>query len=243
MPVGDVLADVWERSTTTQAPPHLAVVAALGVIAVIIVASPAGYRGIRHGITVLHEAGHAVLALMVGRRLSGIRLHSDTSGVTVSRGRARGPGMVATLLAGYPTPALVALGATVVLNAGYAVGVLWAVVVVSAAMALFVRNLYGFVVLLFIGGGVAVVSWTVPAVAASGLAYLLVWTLLLSAPRSVLELSAQRRRSAAVGRRDASSDAAQLAALTGVPAPLWVASFMTVTVVCAVAGIALMLMR
>lgn len=234
--MGDILGDIWDRSTTTQHPPSLVVVAALGVLALIIVASPAGYRTIRHGVTVLHEAGHAVVALMVGRRLSGIRLHSDTSGVTVSSGRARGPGMVATMIAGYPTPALVALAATLLLNAGYAVGLLWALVALSAAMALFVRNLYGFGVLLALGGGVGLVSWTMPSVVLSGLAYLLVWTLLLAAPRSVFELSAQRRRALRTGRRDITSDAAQLTGLSGVAAAVWVLVFFAVTSLSALAG-------
>ncbi len=239
--MGEVLGDVWDRSTTTQAPPSLVVVATLGLLALLVVATPAGYRTIRHGVTVLHEAGHAVVALLVGRRLSGITLHSDTSGVTVSRGRARGPGMVATMLAGYPAPALVAVGAAVLLNAGYAVGLLWALVALSAAMALFVRNVYGFAVLLVIGGGVGLASWTLPAVVLSGLAYLLVWTLLLAAPRSVVELSAQRRRTARAGGRDTSSDAAQLAPLTGVPALVWVTVFGLVTLISAGLGAAVML--
>lgn len=241
--MGDFLVDVWERSLTTQPPPALLVVAVLGVLALVLVGSPPGYRLIRHGVTVLHEAGHAVMALLVGRRLSGIRLHSDTSGVTVSRGRARGPGMIATMLAGYPAPALVALGATLLLNEGYAVGLLWAVVALSAAMVLFVRNVYGVAVLVAIAGAVGVMSWILPAVAISAVAYLLVWTLLLAAPRSVIELSAGRRRSASIGRRDASSDAAQLAALSGLPAPLWVAFFFIVTTLCAGIGVVLMVSR
>ena len=239
--MGDILGDIWDRSTTTQHPPSLVVVAVLGVVALFIVASPAGYRLIRHGVTVLHEAGHAVVALMVGRRLSGIRLHSDTSGVTLSRGLARGPGMVATMVAGYPTPALLGLVATLVLNAGYAVGLLWALVALSAAMAVFVRNVYGFAVLLVLGGGVGVLSWTMPSVALSGLAYVLVWTLLLAAPRSVFELSSQRRRAVRTGRRDVTSDAAQLAALTGVAAAAWVLVFFAVTSLAAIAGAFLML--
>lgn len=234
--MGDILSDIWDRCLTTQHPPSLIVVVVLGVAALLLVASPVGYRFIRHGVTVLHEAGHAVVALMVGRRLSGIRLHSDTSGVTVSRGRARGPGMVATMLAGYPTPALLALVSTVVLNAGYAVGLLWALVALSAAMALFVRNLYGFGVLLALGGGVGLASWTMPSVVLSGLAYLLVWTLLLASPRSVFELSAQRRRAVRVGRRDVTSDAAQLATLTGVAAAAWVLVFFGVTTLSALAA-------
>ncbi|MGB7423451.1 MAG: M50 family metallopeptidase, partial [Ornithinimicrobium sp.] len=152
-----------------------------------------------------------------------------------------GPGMVAPMLAGYPAPAVVAVAATVLLDVGYAVGLLWALVALTAAMALFVRNVYGFAVLVVIGGGVGLASWTLPAVVLSGLAYLLVWTLLLAAPRSVVELSAQRRRTARAGGRDGSSDAAQLARLTGLPAPVWVATFGLVTFVSAGVGAAVML--
>ncbi len=234
--MGDLIGELWDRSTTTQPPPHIAIVAVLGVLALLVVGSPSGYRLIRHGVTVLHEAGHGFVALLVSRRLSGIRLHSDTSGVTVSRGRSRGPGMVATMLAGYPAPALTALAATVLLNAGYAVGLLWAAVALSAAMVLFVRNIYGLGVLLAISIPVALASWVLPAVALSALAHLLVWTLLLAAPRSVLELAAQRRRVAARGGREMTSDAAQLAHLTGLPAPLWVALLFLATALCSVGG-------
>ncbi|MGB5951233.1 MAG: M50 family metallopeptidase, partial [Ornithinimicrobium sp.] len=88
----DFLRQIWERSTTTQAAPPIIIVAVLGMLALLAVGSPQGYRLIRHGVTVLHEVGHAGIALLVGRRLSGIRLHSDTSGVTVSRGRPDGAG-------------------------------------------------------------------------------------------------------------------------------------------------------
>src|SRR5699024_12319039 len=61
--------------------------------------------------TITHEGGHALVALLTGRRLTGIRLNRDTSGVTLSRGRPRGAGIVVTLLAGYPAPALTGLAA------------------------------------------------------------------------------------------------------------------------------------
>ncbi|MGB7448436.1 MAG: M50 family metallopeptidase [Ornithinimicrobium sp.] len=238
--MSETLAEIWDRATTAQPAPPAIAVTVLAVLALVTVASPRGYRVIRHGVTVLHEAGHAVVALMVGRRLSGIRLHADTSGVTVSRGRAHGPGMVATLLAGYPAPALVGLVATVLLGQGYAVGVLWALVSLAAGMVLFVRNLYGFGVLVLLGLCVGVASWTMPAVVLSALAGLLVWTLLLAAPRPVAELAADRGRLSRRGYRDTTSDAAQLAGLTGVPAPVWVGLFGAVTVACAVTGAWLM---
>lgn len=96
----EVLREIWQRATTTQPAPETWVVLLLGVAALVLVGSPAGYRLVRHLVTVVHEAGHALVAVLSGRRLSGIRLHADTSGLTVSRGRPRGPGMVATLLAG-----------------------------------------------------------------------------------------------------------------------------------------------
>jgi hypothetical protein len=232
--VGDLLGEIWERAGTTQAPPSQLAGLVLAVVALLLVAQPTTYRWVRQGTTVVHEAGHALVAVLVGRRLSGIRLHSDTSGLTVSRGRARGPGMVATLLAGYPAPALVGLLGAWVLGRGYAVGLLWASVAVAGVLVLFVRNLYGLWVLLVLGAGVAVAGWWLPQEVLGWLAALLVWSLLLAAPRSVLDL-------ARAGRRGSGSDAAQLAALTRVPAALWTGLFLVVTVATLGAGAALLL--
>ncbi len=232
----DVLGEIWERATTTQAAPTPLVGLVLAVVALLLVAQPTTYRWIRHGVTVVHEAGHAAVAVLVGRRLSGIRLHSDTSGLTVSRGKARGPGMIVTLLAGYPAPAVVGLLGAWVLGQGYAVALLWALVLVTALMVIFVRNLYGLWVLLVLGAGVAAASWWLPTVVLVWLAWLVVWTLLLAAPRSVLELARQ-------GRRARGSDAGQLAALTHLPTALWVGVFLLVTLAGLLLGVALMLGR
>jgi hypothetical protein len=71
-------------------------------------------------------------------------------------------------------------------------------------------------------------SWWLPDRGQSVLAYLVTWFLLMAAPRPVLELAAQRRRRGARGTPD--SDADQLARLTGVPAAVWIALFLSVTV-------------
>ena len=55
-----------------------------------------------------------------GARVVCIRLHSDTSGLTVSSGRPSGPGMVVMLLAGYLAPPVVGLGAGALLIIGTA---------------------------------------------------------------------------------------------------------------------------
>lgn len=222
-----MLIDLWTRATTTQPPLPWWAALLLGLLALAITWSPVGYRLVRHLVTLVHEAGHALVALLVGRRLRGIQLHSDTSGVTVSRGQATGPGMAATVAAGYPSPALVGLGGALLLGAGYAAGLLWAVVLVCALMLVMIRNLYGLWVVLVTGVSVAVLSWLAPATVLSAVAYLVVWSLLLAAPRSVLELQTQRRRTG-----DRRSDADQLARLTRVPALVWIVLFW---LVCALA--------
>ncbi len=121
--------------------------------------------------------------------------------------------------------------------AGYAAGVLWAVVLILAALTLQIRNWFGALVMLacFLPVG-AVTWWGDPAVQAV-FAYVLMWFLLLGAPRTVLDL--HRARSYERG----SSDADQLGVLTGVPSAVWVFLFATVSLVAAVLGGALLLGR
>lgn len=221
---------VWERATSAQEPLPWQAGLALAVVALLITASPFGYRLVRHLVTLLHEAGHALAAAVVGRSVRGVRLHADTSGATLSRGRARGPGAVAVLLAGYPAPAVVGTLGALLLGEGYAAGVLWALVLTCAALLLLVRNLFGLWVVLTTGAGVGALSWWAPVAVVTGAAHLVVWTVLLSAPRSVVELQRARRR------RERGTDADQLAGLTGVPALVWVAVFWLVCAAALVVG-------
>lgn len=227
-----MLVDVWDRATTTQPPLAWELSLLLGLAALAATWSPVGYRLVRHLVTLIHESGHALAAALAGRQLSGIRLHSDTSGVTVSRGRPRGVGMIATVVAGYPAPALVGLAGAFALGGGWAAGLLWALVLTCALMLLLIRNLYGLWVVLVTGGSVAALSWLASPQVLSALAYLVVWALLLAAPRSVLDLHRQRRRR----RGSTDSDADQLARLTRLPAVIWVGGFWVVCAACLVWG-------
>jgi hypothetical protein len=211
-----VLHEVWDRATATQPVPDARFVLATGVVALVLVLLPVTWPRVRMGVTVVHEAGHALVALLVGRRLRSIRLHSDTSGLTVSRGKPRGPGMVAMLAAGYLAPAALGLLAALLLAAGRSVGLLWLLVVLSAGLILWIRNGYGFLVLLVGGAGVLLVTWYGDGRVQSVAAYLIAWLLLLAAPRPLVELLTAGRR------RPRTSDADQLAGLTRVPAVLWV---------------------
>ena len=232
----DLIAEIWRRATSVQPVPPPAVVGLTAAVALALVLSRVAWPYTRMLVTITHEAGHAVAALVAGRRLQGIRLHSDTSGLTVSSGRASGPGMVAMLLAGYLAPALVGLGAGGLLIAGFSLGLLWLLVILLALMLLQIRNFAGFGIVVVVGAALVLVSWYAPAPVQAGVAYLVTWILLLSAPKPVLELVRMRRRG-----RAPQSDADQLARLTRVPAELWTVLFLVLNCIGLLLGVALLL--
>ena len=227
----DILGEVWHRAMTTQPAPPGRVVALTAVLAMLLVWAPGAWPVTRHVVTIAHEAAHGFAALLSGRRLHGIRLHSDTSGLTVSAGRTTGPGMVMTAAAGYVGPGLLGLGAAALLAHHRAVGLLWALLIMLALLLIQVRNWFGLWSVLLSAAAVFAVSWWLQPQLQSAFAYLLTWFLLLAAPRPVLELQTLRRRTSA-----RSSDADQLARLTWVPAIAWVGFFLVVTVGSCVVG-------
>lgn len=232
----EVLSQIWSRATATQPAPEPAVVVAVALVALALVLLPRAWSLTRHLVTISHEGGHALVAVLTGRRLMGIRLHADTSGVTLSRGRPTGPGMVAMLAAGYLAPAVAGLSAALLLAAGHSLALLWLAVAWLSLMLLQIRNAYGLLVLLVAGGGAALASWYLSGSTLSLLAYLVTSLLLLAAPKPVLELIRQRRRGQARG-----SDVDQLARLTRVPSVLWETLFLLANLAGLVVGVTVLL--
>ena len=113
----ELLGRFWTRVTATVPDLPPSVLLGSAAVAAVLVLTPALWRSTRHVVTIAHEGAHGVAALVSGRRLSGIRLHSDTSGLTVSAGRPTGLGMVLTCAAGYTGPGLFGLGAAALLAA------------------------------------------------------------------------------------------------------------------------------
>lgn len=214
------LTDLVDQVLGTQPDPPAALVLVTAAVAAVVVAVRPIWRLARNGITIAHEGGHALVAVLVGRRLSGIRLHSDTSGLTVSRGKPTGLGMILTLLAGYPAPALLGLGGAWLLATGRITMLLWASLVLLFAVLLMIRNLYGLLSVLVAGAAIFLVSWFTEPQVQAAFAYAFVWFLLLGAVRPPWELQGQRWRR---GARD--SDADQLARMTWVPGLVWVGLF------------------
>src|SRR3954464_7759280 len=219
------VARFWDRVTAVVPALPPSVLWGSAAVAALLVLSPALWRGTPHAVTIPHQGGAGVVALAAGRRLSGIRLHSDTSGLTVSAGRPTGPGMVLTCAAGYTGPGLFGLGAAALLAAGHAIGLLWALLVLLTLLLVQIRNWYGLWSVLVTGGVVFAATWWLPPEGQAAFAALATWFLLLAAPRTALELQRSRSR-----RRAPDSDADQLARLTRLPALVWVGVFLLVDV-------------
>ncbi|WP_406202925.1 M50 family metallopeptidase [Kitasatospora sp. NBC_01560] len=225
------IGEVWDRVTGTQPAPPDWLVLATGAAALVLVAVRPLWRVGRNAVTIAHEGGHGLAALLTRRKLAGIRLHSDTSGLTLSYGRPTGPGMVLTAAAGYTTPALLGLGCAALLAADRITLLLWLAIALLLALLVRIRNAFGFFSVLLAGGAFFLVSWFGTAEVQAGFAYLGSWFLLLGAVRPVLELQQQRRRGQA---RD--SDADQLARLTGVPGLAWITLFLVTALACLALG-------
>ncbi|TFD67468.1 M50 family metallopeptidase [Cryobacterium sp. Hb1] len=223
----DVLLDIWQRITTPHAMLEPLIAWLTVAAAAVIVVFPPMWRLARHVITIVHEGGHGIVAVLSGRRLGGIRLHSDTSGLTVSRGRPTGPGMIFTLLAGYPAAALLGLGAAWLLSLGYDVGLLWALLVLLALLLIQIRNWFGLWSVAVTGAVVFSVSWFGSPQVRGVFALLVTLVLLFGSLRTSFELQQSRSR-----RGGSSSDADQLTRLTHLPGIFWVAVFIVAQLFC-----------
>jgi hypothetical protein len=198
------------------------VVVVLAVALALIVVDPL-WRVVRLVVTLVHELGHAVVGVLVGRRFTGFVLRGDMSGHAVTRGPVRGPGRVASTWAGYPVPAI--LGAGMVWAAGRG----WSAPLVTAGLAVLLFALVR------VRSALTVVVMAV-AIAASGALW---WwrddTLqpqVLVGLGVVLLVGAWRHLGAVLRDRSRGSDPGVLASLTHVPRAVWNGSFV---VVCALA--------
>jgi hypothetical protein len=202
------------------------------VAVVLVVAVPAVWQVMRLAVTLVHELGHALVGLAVGRRFTGFVLRGDMSGHAVTVGPPRGLGRVLTTWAGYPAPAVV--GAALVWTAGRGWGapVLTLMIVILLVALVRVRSLLTAVVMLAALGATGSLWWWRDDV---------VQAQVLMGAGIVLLVGAWRHVGAVLRTRDRASDPGVLASLTHVPRAVWNASFVLVCVaatVLAASGVA-----
>lgn len=198
--------------------PRMIVVGALGA-GLLVVLLPSLWRMLRVAVTVVHELGHGLVGILVGRSFTGLVLRSDMSGHAVTVGRPRGPGRVLTTWAGYPAPALVGLGCTWAGVSGWARPALGLIALVLLGALLRVRSWYTALIIALVTGGAGLLWW------AGGPQ---VQGLVLIAVGILLVLGAWRHLAAVVAAPSRGSDPAVLAELTRVPLVLWNLGFAAV---------------
>jgi hypothetical protein len=223
--LGERASGLWHHAFAVQPLPPLWLVLGSGLLALAVVLSSRVWPVARNVVTIVHEGGHALMALATGRRLTGVRLYRTTAGETVSAGRPDGPGIVLTTAAGYPAPSLLGLGAAALLAVGHLTAMLLLSLLLLAGLIIAIRNAYGMLAVLVTGGAVAAVCLYAPAEVQAGFGYTMTWFLLLGGVRPVIELQRSRRHN-----RSRRSDADQLARLTLLPGGAWVAIFGLVAV-------------
>jgi hypothetical protein len=208
--------------------------AALGaVLALVLVLWSVAWTLARYIMTVVHEGGHAIVGILFGRGLDGVRIHPDSGGWTKVGELTPTFGTLAILLAGYSAPSLFGLGAAALVDAErYPLLLLLAAGLLAGGLFL-IRGVFTWFVVLTLS---ALIGWVLleaePDVR-SGVASSLAWLLLFGGVRDVHDLPRPRR--------GGSSDADQLARLTHVPGLLWVGLFWVVAVGALILGAGMLL--
>lgn len=181
----------------------------VGLAAVLI---PPIWRATRIVVTFVHELGHAVVGILMGRRFTGFVVRGDMSGHAVTVGRPRGFGLVATTWAGYPAPALVAWGLAWAAQSGWAPAVLGLVALGCLVSLIFVRSWTTAGTTLVIGLASGAGWWWRDDARSSAVLLGVAVVLLLGSWRHVF----------AVAGAPKGSDPAELARITPMPAWFWV---------------------
>ncbi|MCO1658321.1 M50 family metallopeptidase [Pseudonocardia humida] len=173
-------------------------------------------------VTVAHESGHIVGALLTLRDHAGFQLNDDGSAfTTVSRSRWSFGGLIAAF-AGYPLPPLLGLGGAAVVADGNAWAVLWSALALLVWAFMQAANALANAVTLLASIGVGWVALTGSPELKAAIAVGLVWLMLIGgALDSTTRLS-----------RAAKSDAEYMSRWTLVPRIAWHGIWALIGVLC-----------
>ena len=216
----------WLKAIATRSAPvvHGPALSAPQLVVVLVVALVAVgftpfWRVLRLAVTLVHELGHAVVGVAVGRTFTGFVLRGDMSGHAVTRGPVRGAGRLATTWAGYPVPAIVSAATIWLAGRGWSAPVVTAALVVLVLALIRVRSvLTALVMVVAIGATFALWWWRDDALQPQ----------VLFGVGVVLLIGGWRHLLAVVRDRGRGSDPAVLASLTPLPRAVWNASFVVV---------------
>lgn len=237
-PIQDVIDRItaitrWlsERWAIADLPP-LWLIAAFTVAILALVLYPPTWKKVRHGATIIHEMGHVSMGWLWGRKVRGISLHSDTSGLTITAGKERGLGVLMTFMAGYPAPALVGLALVWASVSGYSGAALTLVMALLLLAFWLIRNFFGFALLAVTLLGAGFVFWTANPPVVTGFTVAVGIFLLLAGTRTCFDLRETHQRG------DGGESDAEMASQHSIfPAVAWVYFFIAASLLCVLQGI------
>lgn len=222
---------LYERWTISELPP-LWMIGALTTLTLALTLTPTAWRYTRHGATIIHEMGHVAMGWLWGRKVQGISLHSDTSGLTVTAGKEKGVGVLATYLAGYPAPSLVGLALVWASVSGYSGASLTLVMALLLAAFWLVRNLFGFTLLAVTLIGAGAVFWTANSPTVTGFTLGVGIFLLIAGVRTCFDLRKTHQHG-----KGGESDAEMASRHSPLPSSAWVWFFIAVSLACVLQGV------
>jgi hypothetical protein len=171
--------------------------------------------------TTVHEAGHALAAIVTGGGVWVIRVHTPDSGVT-SIWYPSQLSSIAISAAGYAAPPLAGLGIAYQLSHGHAPQVLTLTVAVMLLIFVVTRDLVTLACVLTIGAVAFSARYWGPLWLQTWVVYAEAWLLLLGEIAGLWAVLSAR-----IGGYDPDDDAASLAHMTHIPAVLWIAGWAT----------------
>jgi hypothetical protein len=201
---GTELARIGELQARLPA----AIAVGLGIVALGAAVLPDIWMLTRHVYTIAHEGAHATLGSAIGRKVNGVKMFRDGTGVTaVTSGEKAGSVMF--LAVGYIGPSAFGVAAAKLIELGHMIAVLWLALVLLLLLLLVVRSSFGFLSVLASGAALYAVAVYTSVGAQVMAAYVIAWFLLLSGVRVVRD------------HGTGAADANELRGLTSIPRGFW----------------------
>jgi hypothetical protein len=192
---------------------------------------------IGYPVTIVHEIGHALAAVVAGYRLHGITVNSDMSGATNFAGKGTFR-VLWTLWWGYPAPAVAGAALMWTVSEGWAKVALWVLVGSLALTFLLSRSWHTVGVVLATGVVLALVAWYGEPWVQNVVVFAFAWVLIVGSVRAWWAVTRSHVTRRGVNR----SDAYMLGRRSRVlPGAFWLVTFLVVIAASAWYGASLVL--
>lgn len=212
---------------TAPALPTWPTLLGLFLLAAALVLIPQVWRWTGYFVTVVHEGGHAVAGMSVGRRLHGIKIRWDRSGETMSAGGGFIPFRIWTTWWGYPAPAVLGSLYLWAASEGWQGVAMTITLVISVIMFLQIRSFMALITITLTMVATWYLWWHSPKEVVALVLYGLGWFLILGGIRVLQDLTRNHLR----GDTD-DSDARALREMTYIiPGFFWLISFWAATLI------------